>query len=98
MQYHGFVSKFDDGLWYTEGQWPQPRSKPSNKNSAFMSIISLSLYFKTSKSESNPLTDSHNLQWEKNKSIEKLLVIFYPVWHFNKHKGGFPCYNNGGVS
>lgn len=71
---------------------------PPTRISAFMSIISLSLYFKTSKSESNPLTDSHHLQWEKNKSIEKLLVIFYPVWHFNKHKGGFPCYNNGGVS
>ena len=32
MQYHGFVGKFNQRLWCTEGQRPQPCSKPSNKN------------------------------------------------------------------
>lgn len=32
MQDHGFVGKIHQWLWNTEGQWPQSRPEPSNKN------------------------------------------------------------------
>lgn len=32
MQDHGFISKINQRLRNTEGQWPQPSSKTSNKN------------------------------------------------------------------
>jgi hypothetical protein len=35
MQYHGFVGKFNQWLWYAEGQRPQPCSETSDENKCF---------------------------------------------------------------
>lgn len=49
MQDHRFVSKINQWLWNTEGQWPQPSAKSSNENKCLhpeTEILLLSCYLK----------------------------------------------------